>query len=325
MKRAGAFILSICCLLCCLSACTMAAAHTTPQTEAPPTEPTVHIPETTEPAPTDPPLRYGWLEEDGVRRFRSIFGNYWVGWLEDGVNRYYFNEDGVLQTGWLELDGEQYYLHPDGTAARGKIEIDGRTYYFASNGTLIHLVNPWNTVPEDYVPDLVPLSTAISDEGSYIDRSCYDWLVEMVADCNQYSGARVHIISAYRSNTDQYYNYQRKINYFREQGYSTEAAKVEAAYFVAVPGTSEHELGLAVDIIDTRLWTLSQKQENYAGQKWLMENSWRYGFILRYPKDKIDVTGIIYEPWHYRYVGVEVATELFESGLTLEEYMENIS
>ena len=68
-----------------------------------------------------------------------------------------------------------------------------------------------------------------------------------------------------------------------------------------------------------------EEQEDLEGQKWLMENCWRYGFILRYPKDKIDITGIIYEPWHYRYVGLEVAKELHESGLTLEEYMDSLS
>ena len=94
---------------------------------------------------------------------------------------------------------------------------------------------------------------------------------------------------------------------------------------VARPGTSEHELGLAVDIIDTQLWDLVEEQENLPAQQWLMENSWKYGFIFRYPKDKIEITGIIYEPWHYRYVGKELAAEIHESGLTLEEYLANLS
>ena len=80
-----------------------------------------------------------------------------------------------------------------------------------------------------------------------------------------------------------------------------------------------------MDIIDTRLWALEEEQADLPAQKWLMENSWKYGFILRYPKGKIDVTGIIYEPWHNRYVGLEVAKELHDSGLTLEEYLQNLS
>ena len=80
-----------------------------------------------------------------------------------------------------------------------------------------------------------------------------------------------------------------------------------------------------MDIVDTRLWALEWEQADLPAQKWLMEHCWEYGFILRYPKDKIDVTGIIYEPWHYRYVGKELAAELHELGLTLEEYIHSLT
>ena len=101
-------------------------------------------------------------------------------------------------------------------------------------------------------------------------------------------------------------------------------AKNEAAKVISVPGTSEHHLGLAVDIVDTRSWNLNEEQENLPGQKWLMNNCWRYGFILRYPVGTEEQTGIIYEPWHYRYVGTELAEELHKSGLTLDEYLKNL-
>lgn len=81
-----------------------------------------------------------------------------------------------------------------------------------------------------------------------------------------------------------------------------------------VPGTSEHQLGLAVDIVDVNYQLLDTNQENTAVQKWLLENSWRYGFILRYPTDQTDVTGIVYEPWHYRYVGKEYAQDYLQEG-----------
>lgn len=93
-------------------------------------------------------------------------------------------------------------------------------------------------------------------------------------------------------------------------------------YWVAVPGTSEHQLGLAVDIVDVNYQLLDTNQENTAVQKWLLENSWRYGFILRYPTDQTDVTGIVYEPWHYRYVGKEYAQDIYKKGLCLEQYLE---
>ena len=96
---------------------------------------------------------------------------------------------------------------------------------------------------------------------------------------------------------------------------------MKAAKEVAVPGTSEHQLGLAVDIIDTNNWNLDESQESMPTQQWLIANSWRYGFILRYPNGTTNITGIIYEPWHYRYVGCQVAKEIYERGITLEEYL----
>ena len=89
----------------------------------------------------------------------------------------------------------------------------------------------------------------------------------------------------------------------------------------AFPGRSEHNIGLAVDIVSSTYTQLDQKQETTPEAKWLAENCYKYGFILRYPNGKTDITGIIYEPWHYRYVGVEDATKITELGVTLEEYL----
>ena len=105
-------------------------------------------------------------------------------------------------------------------------------------------------------------------------------------------------------------------------GYDAEEADQKAATVVARPGTSEHELGLAVDIVDASYQQLDERQKSTPVQQWLMEHCWEYGFILRYPDGKSDLTGIIYEPWHYRYVGVETAQALRESGQCLEEYLQ---
>ena len=94
---------------------------------------------------------------------------------------------------------------------------------------------------------------------------------------------------------------------------------------MAIPGTSEHQLGLAVDIIDNRNWNLNESQAQMPTQKWLMEHSWRYGWILRYPNEKSEITGIIYEPWHYRYVGKEIAAEIHDLGVCLEEYLQMLT
>lgn len=90
------------------------------------------------------------------------------------------------------------------------------------------------------------------------------------------------------------------------------------------PGTSEHHTGLALDIVSQNYQLLDEEQENTPEQQWLMHNSYKYGFILRYPNDKSKITGIHYEPWHYRYVGKEIAKEIYEQGICLEEYLENL-
>jgi D-alanyl-D-alanine carboxypeptidase len=116
--------------------------------------------------------------------------------------------------------------------------------------------------------------------------------------------------------------FENKIGKYLSNGLSNQEATVEAAKWIAVPGTSEHQTGLAVDIVAKSYQMLDKEQENTPEQKWLMENSYKYGFILRYPENKSDITGISYEPWHYRYVGKEAAKEIYENGICLEEYLE---
>ena len=267
---------------------------------------------------------YGWQEDTAGRYYQNPDGTRATGWLDDGTSRYYLDENGYAHTGWLSEADDRYYFLPDGTMAKGKVVIDGTARYFTSQGREVILVNRWNSVPEDYIPTLVDLSTSISVKNSRVDQSCYEALLAMIADCNK-ECPKVCVVSSYRTNDHQTNSYNRKVNYYKGLGYSEEDAKEEAGTIIARPGTSEHQLGLAVDIIDTRLWELTEAQADLPAQKWLMENSWRYGFILRYPKGKIDVTGIIYEPWHYRYVGEELAKELHDTGLTLEEYLENLT
>ncbi len=179
----------------------------------------------------------------------------------------------------------------------------------------ILLVNPWNEIPEDYE---VPLK-ALAD-GQKVDERAYDSLNAMLQACRD-DGLQPKICSAYRTMSKQTYLYNNKIARLRNAGYSKKAAIAEAGRWVARPGTSEHQLGLALDIVSTSYQGLTKKQEKTAEQKWLMEHCWEYGFILRYPNEKSEITGIGYEPWHYRYVGVDVALDIRDSGLCLEEYL----
>lgn len=176
------------------------------------------------------------------------------------------------------------------------------------------LVNPWNPIPDGFSVELENL-----DNGS-VDKRCYPQLQQMMDDCRA-EGLSPYICSSYRTQELQQELLDNQISAFRNQGYDEDEAYRLAAREVAVPGTSEHQLGLAVDIIDASNWNLDESQEHTPAQQWLMANSWRYGFILRYPNDKSDITGIIYEPWHYRYVGYDVAKEIHERGICLEEYL----
>ncbi len=268
---------------------------------------------------TDNTPKTGWVEENGQTRYLYEDGTYHTGWLDLDGKLYYLGETGVMQTGWLELDGNTYYLKKDGSAARGKLEMNMSTYYFTSTGARIILVNPWNFMPSDYETNFVE-----AERGRKVDALCKDSLLEMLNACRD-AGYNVKLLDGARTRDDQIYLFNRKVNYYLDRGYEKAEATAKAGTSVAMPGTSEHELGLAVDLVDGSNYSLDESQESTPAQKWLMENCWDYGWILRYPNEKTEVTGIIYEPWHYRYVGKEVAKELQESGLCLEEYLNNLS
>lgn len=181
---------------------------------------------------------------------------------------------------------------------------------------ILLLVNPWNPIPEGYAPEL----SDIGDE-QMVDSRCAQELLQMMEDCAA-AGNSPYICSSYRSRQMQQELYNNKVLRLVLAGTDPSEAPAIAARSVAIPDTSEHQLGLAVDIIDEYYTNLDAGQENTSTQQWLMENSWRYGFILRYPNGSTDITGIIYEPWHYRYVGKEFAEEIYTLDVTLEEYLQ---
>jgi D-alanyl-D-alanine carboxypeptidase len=142
----------------------------------------------------------------------------------------------------------------------------------------------------------------------------------MLNDCKA-KGLSPLVCSAYRTISKQEELFQAKIDELMKTGISYDEAYTAAATVVAIPGTSEHNLGLAVDICAESYQLLDDNQADTAEQQWLMEHCAEYGFILRYPQGKEDITGIIWEPWHYRYVGVELAQEITSAELCLEEYL----
>lgn len=299
--------------------------------------------------------QYGWLELDDTRYYLDEEGLLYFGWLEqeegkyhlgeDGIpqtgwqeiddNFYYLDETGIMQTGWLELEDGKYYLCGDGTrytgwlemgeynyylkedgkAAKGRLVIDEKTYYFTSTGANIIMVNAWNELPEDYTVELTKLPN-----GKNAATECYEILMKMVNDCTA-AGCSPNIIGAYRTIGDQRVLFNNYLADYKAKGYGDAYARTLQR--VAIPGTSEHHLGLAFDIVDKRY------PQKYTGENnalvWLSEHCWEYGFIIRYPENKTAITGIMYEPWHFRYVGVELAMELKDSGLCLEEYLDKLT
>lgn len=180
---------------------------------------------------------------------------------------------------------------------------------------MLILANPWNKIPEDFTVELEEIGS-----GHKVDKRIVADLNEMMADLRK-DGHSAFVCSSYRTNAKQTTLYNNEISDYLSRGYSKEEAVIEAGKWVAIPGTSEHQTGLAVDIMSSHYMVLDKGQEDTAEQKWLMENSWKYGFILRYPSDKSDLTGIYYEPWHYRYVGKDAAKEIYDRGICFEEYL----
>lgn len=189
------------------------------------------------------------------------------------------------------------------------------THHLASedHGWNLILVNRENYIPADYEVQLIELSN-----GKKIDSRIYPELQEMF-NAARAQGYGLFVREGYRTQEEQQQLMDEKIEAYENEGKSKPEAKKLAEQWVAIPGTSEHQLGIAVDInADT---TKSSRDDVY---NWLEENAHTYGFIKRYPSNKTDITGVINEPWHYRYVGKEAASEIYSQGICLEEYIETL-
>lgn len=173
----------------------------------------------------------------------------------------------------------------------------------------ILLVNKQHPLPADYVPSYTGGAAQSTSLQGDADAAAKKFL----ADCNA-QGNNMYVLSGYRS-------YNTQANLFAS--YAAANGEERANTFSARAGQSEHQTGLAFDVGDAQHsgYNLQTSMENLPGVKWMMQHCAEYGFILRYPKDKIDITGYQYEPWHFRYVGVDAATNIMASGMTLEEYL----
>jgi D-alanyl-D-alanine carboxypeptidase len=184
------------------------------------------------------------------------------------------------------------------------------------NEWALWLIGPKDPFPEGYIPELSSIGAwSVNGEERKFDSRAAEYAVNMIEAARQ-KGLLLDPASSYRRISTQEENFKNWFNGYIAEGYSPEEAFAKTAEIIAIPRTSEHNAGLAIDFDPPETW-FDQKPEF----EWLSQNAHKYGFILRYPKNTIDITGISYEPWHWRFVGIYHAEKIHSSGLTLEEYI----
>lgn len=182
----------------------------------------------------------------------------------------------------------------------------------------LFLVNQTHPLTEDFTVETAWLCKTYRDY--YLDARIVGDTQRMLADAKA-DGINLNVISAYRSYDYQVGLFNKDVDMYMEQGMTYDEAYAETALNVAIPGQSEHNSGLACDILSDEYWKIDEGFEKTKAFAWLSENAHKYGFILRYPKGKTAITGINYEPWHYRYVGKHHAEKIHGTTLCLEEYV----
>jgi len=182
------------------------------------------------------------------------------------------------------------------------------------------LVNQTHKLPEGHTVETSPLT---GRSGYTFDSRAIASLEKMIADAAE-EGLEIEVCSAYRTIEYQKNLIAAQVAKYVAQGMSQADAEAKTATEIIEPGASEHNLGLAVDLVAKSYQHLEDDQEDTAENKWLLKHCTEYGFILRYPRGKEEITGVIYEPWHFRYVGEAAAREIMEQGICLEEYLDEL-
>lgn len=227
------------------------------------------------------------------------------------------------QSGWYAADynGSRAYVFGEYLSQK-KPEIEKEevvlpeNYYFASDDDYLFVVNKDVFLPEDY-----QIETSFV-QGSYELEAVAALHCREMIEAAKEDGIDLKVLSAYRTVEYQKNLFDRNVkSRMEDDGMSYEEAYADVSINIAPPGGSEHNAGLAVDIIDEDHWDTYEGFEDTKEFGWLIKHCTEYGFILRYPKGKEDITGYIYEPWHYRYVGLSNADDVMKSGLCLEEYL----
>lgn len=194
----------------------------------------------------------------------------------------------------------------------------GEEAVFDKNDWRYVLINKQHPIPDDYTVNLGTIKGSMQCDARIIDE------LLLMLQAAKKDGVNLVICSPYRDINRQKVLFERKINAYMKKGMSYMDAYKTASQAVTVPGASEHQIGLALDIVADNYSTLNEGFGDTTAGKWLARHSCEYGFILRYPKGKEYITSIEYEPWHFRYVGKEAATVIMQQGMTLEEFVEKL-
>jgi D-alanyl-D-alanine carboxypeptidase len=248
------------------------------------------------------------LDPDDIELLEDIDGEY-----TDEAHGYEisdkYNAEDILGSDSADKDYAQ---------TTGADDIDYSQLTFSKDDWRLILVNKSHSIPDDYT---FPLGTI---KGSMqCDERIIDDLLDMLKAAKK-DGINLTICSPYRDSEYQTMLFDRHMNRYMNRGMSYMEAYKLTARAVTVPDASEHQIGLALDIVCDTYSGLDEGFGDTAAGKWLAANSYKYGFILRYPKDKEYITCIEYEPWHFRYVGVDAATVITDREITLEEFWEEL-
>lgn len=198
---------------------------------------------------------------------------------------------------------------------RGEMDADGGLKILPEDMWCLILTNAEYPVPEDYEVEL----ESIPGTEQSVDKRIYEPLMAMIGDMKA-QGLSPIVCSGYRTLDKQEKLFNRKVLSFVKAGHTKEESYNLARQTISIPGSGEHCLGLAVDFYTRRYHKLERAFEDTPESKWLVEHAQDYGFVMRYGENKTDITGIQYEPWHYRYVGVEAANYMKDNELSLEEF-----
>lgn len=251
------------------------------------------------------------------KRVKLVFWLFFFLIIEIGISSFLLKDSSFsLQPNVFQPQSPQ---NSQNTASQNELTSDNQAEPASVNIDLnswnMLLVNSDHPLTADFAP-----STEELPNGIEVDKRIYTALTKMIADAKK-ENLNLVVCSGYRPYSLQSRLFEEQVQMEMANGHTEAEANRIAATTVAVPGSSEHQTGLAVDIVALDYQILDEKVLETEEVKWLYANCHKYGFIVRYPEGKSDITKIIYEPWHYRYVGVEAASIIMKQNLTLEEFI----